>query len=126
ISRGEFALMLSHFISGTGDLESFVDVPTGNRFYEAIGATAAEGLFSGYADGTFHPDAALTRAQATVVFNNLLHREPDTSAIASNPNVRLFPDVPTNYWAYGEIMEATISHAYDDSTGRETWTQVTA
>ena len=64
ISRGEFALMLSHFISGTGDLESFVDVPTGNRFYEAIGATAAEGLFSGYADGTFHPDAALTRAQA--------------------------------------------------------------
>ena len=84
------------------------------------------GWVSGYPDGTFHPDAALTRAQATVVFNNLLHREPDTSAIASNPNVRLFPDVPTNYWAYGEIMEATISHAYDDSTGRETWTQVTA
>ena len=126
ISRGEFALMLSHFISGTGDLESFVDVPVGSRYYEAIAAAAAEGLFSGYADGTFHPDAALTRAQATVVFNNLLHREPDTSAIASSPNVRLFPDVPTTYWAYGEIMEATISHTYDDSTGREAWTQVTA
>ena len=61
-----------------------------------------------------------------MVFNNLLHREPDTSAIASNPNVRLFPDVPTDYWAYGEIMEATISHAYSSSAGRETWTQVTA
>ena len=126
ISRGEFALMLSHFISGTGNLETFVDVPASSRYYEAIGAAAAEGLFSGYADGTFHPDAALTRAQATVVFNNLLHREPDTSAIASNPNVRLFPDVPTDYWAYGEIMEATISHAYSSSAGRETWTQVTA
>ena len=126
ISRGEFALMLSHFISGTGDLESFADVPAGSRYYEAAGAAAAAGLFSGYADGTFRPDDALTRAQAAVVFNNLLHREADASAIAGNPNVRLFPDVPTTYWAYGEIMEATISHAYDDSTGRETWTQVTA
>ena len=126
ISRGEFALMLSHFISGTGDLESFADVPAGSRYYEAAGAAAAAGLFSGYADGTFRPDDALTRAQAAVVFNNLLHREADASAIAGNPNVRLFPDVPTTYWAYGEIMEATISHTYDGSTGREVWTQVTA
>ena len=79
----------------------------GSRYYEAAGAAAAAGLFSGYADGTFRPDDALTRAQAAVVFNNLLHREADASAIAGNPNVRLFPDVPTTYWAYGEIMEAT-------------------
>lgn len=126
ISRGELALMLSHFISGTGELETFPDVPVGSRFYEAVGATAAEGLFNGYADGTFHPDAALTRAQATVVFNNLLNRQPDTAVIDSNPNVRLFPDVPDSHWAHDEILEATVSHTFDNGAGRETWTQVTA
>ena len=126
ISRGEFALMLSHFISGTGNLETFVDVPASSRYYEAIGTAAAEGLFSGYADGTFHPDAALTRAQATVVFNNLLNRQPDTAVIDSNPNVRLFPDVPDSHWAHDEILEATVSHTFDNGAGRETWTQVTA
>lgn len=126
ISRGEFALMLSHFISGTGDLAVFPDVPSTSRFYEAVGAAAAQGLFGGYADGAFHPDAALTRAQAAVVFNNLLNRQPDSAAIDTDPNVRLFPDVPTTYWAYDEIMEATVSHTFDDSTGQERWTQVTA
>ena len=126
ISRGEFALMLSHFIAGTGELETFPDVPVGSRFYEAVGATAAEGLFTGYEDGTFHPDAALTRAQATVVFNHLLDREPDTSTIDTSPNVRLFPDVPTSHWAYDAIMEATISHTYTTSQGHEVWAQVTA
>ena len=126
ISRGEFALMLSHFIAGTGDLVTFPDVPSTSRFYEAVGATAAEGLFSGYADGTFHPDAALTRAQATVVFNHLLDRQPDTAVIAASPNIRLFPDVSTSHWAYAQIMEATISHTFEVNQGAEKWMDVTA
>ena len=126
ITRGEFAQILSHFVPRAETTVTFADVPAGSPCYEAVGAVAAAGLFSGYEDGTFHPDAALTRAQATVVFNNLLSREPDTGTIQTSANVRLFPDVSTSHWAYDQIMEATISHTYSTSAGQEVWNQVTA
>ena len=126
ITRGAFAQIVSHFIPRADTAPAFSDVPAGDPAYEAICAAAEYGLFSGYPDGTFHPEASLTRAEATVVFNKLLHREPDTGTIATSPSIRLFPDVSTGHWAYANIMEATISHAYTTTPGYEVWTQVTA
>ena len=126
ITRGDFAVILNHFLPTAGTLSTFRDVPASSSAYEAIGNAAAHGLFSGYEDGSFHPNDPLTRAQATVVFNSLLDRQPDTYTIDTSPNTRLFPDVLTTHWAYDQIMEATISHTFDNSSGREVWTQVTA
>lgn len=125
ISRGEFAQILVHFVPKAEYLETFQDVPEKDPAYEAIGTVAAYGLFSGYPDGTFHPAAALTRAQAAVVLNHLLEREPDTGTIASDSSVRIFPDVTADHWAYDQIMEATVSHAYRLALGHEVWTEVT-
>ena len=125
LTRGDFALILWHFLPGEGADLSFTDVPEGHPAYEAIAVAVSHGLVSGYPDGTFRPDEALTRAEAAVIFNHMLGRTPDTAAIAaaSETNLRIFPDGPSSHWAYAQIMEATVSHDYT-SSGGEVWTRV--
>jgi hypothetical protein len=63
-----------------------------------IEALVARGVIKGFEDGTFRPDAPLTRAQyATIVAN---------AFGGSMPNRRSFTDVPTTHWAYGAILRA--------------------
>ncbi len=66
---------------------------------------------SGVNDGPFHPDQPLTRAEVAVVFNRLLGRVPDSSAVYAS-NLRYFPDVPTNHWTYAQVMEASTTHGH--------------
>ena len=125
ITRGDFAIILSHFLPPSGTAPAFQDVPESHPAWEAIGTAVSYDLFHGYPDGTFRPDEALTRAEAAVVFNSLLGREPDAMAIARSPSLRIFPDVSPDHWAYAQIMEATVSHEYVKNDG-EAWTRVTA
>ena len=41
----------------------FPDVPNGHWAYEAIQRLSALGVISGYPDGTFRPNASVTRAE---------------------------------------------------------------
>ena len=59
------------------------------------------GLVSGYHDGTFRPNANMTRAEAAVVFVRA-ERRP----LVADSAVR-FADVPATHWAYPHIMSAT-------------------
>lgn len=47
---------------------SFADVPAGAWYEEAIAEAVADGYLAGYPDGTFKPDAPLTRAQGAVLY----------------------------------------------------------
>lgn len=127
ISRGELAMMMSCFLPDTEKppLE-FPDVNQFQTAYEAIRLTTAHGIFNGRSDGKFHPGGAVTRAEAATAFNRLLGRSPDMEAVAGEANTRFFPDVPTTYWAYGAIMEATVSHTGTVTEAGETWSDVTA
>lgn len=126
ITRAEFAVLLSHFTPEGWPSHDFVDVTGDHPAYEAICSTTAYGLFSGYPDGSFHPDDGITRAEAATVFNKLLGRAPDAGTIDISPNTRFFPDLPTDHWAYYQIMEATISHQYITAPeGEEWWTTLT-
>ncbi len=125
ITRGELAVILSRFLpQRQGEDPGFSDVPVQDPTYEAVCAVSAAGLFSGYPDGTFRPDEAVTRAQAAAVFNRLLDREPDAQTIASSGSLRIFPDVSPDHWAYTQIMEATVAHDYTAEGGGEVWTRV--
>ena len=125
ITRGELAVILSHFLPREEAADvSFPDLLVQDPAYEAIRAASAAGLFSGYPDGTFRPEAAVTRAQAAAVFNQLLGREPDAQAIAVSGELRIFPDVSPDYWGYTQIMEATVAHDYTAGGGGEVWTRV--
>jgi hypothetical protein len=50
----------------------FVDVPPQHIFREAIETLARAGVVAGYPDGTFRPDASLTRAQLATMLVRLL------------------------------------------------------
>lgn len=54
---------------------------------------------SGYPDGTFKPDASITRAEFVTMAMNFANAEKGTACS--------FPDVPQNMWYYGAIAGAT-------------------
>lgn len=73
VTRGEFAAFLyrmdgaDHTAPATSP---FRDVSRGSGFYEAISWMRAEGLSTGYADGTYRPSQPITRGEISA----LLHR----------------------------------------------------
>ncbi|WP_167859536.1 Ig-like domain repeat protein [Paenibacillus cymbidii] len=105
ITRGEMATVAVRLLSGqtTGQAAAFADV-AGHWAQTAIGQAAAAGVIDGYEDGTFRPDAALTRAEAVAMINKLLGRAPYLDAPAQ------WPDVPASNWAFGAIQEASVAH----------------
>lgn len=80
-----------------------------------IAAVAKLGYMTGYSDGTFRPDQSLTRAEAVVIINRILGRGP-----LSNVTTPTWKDVPSSFWAFGAIEEASRTHdAARDSSGKE-------
>ena len=72
-----------------------------------IEANRASGIINGLEDGSFAPNAALTRAQAVVMMNRMFERGPLHGV--TKPS---FPDVKAKHWAFKEIEEAANSHSY--------------
>lgn len=78
----------------------FVD--TGDHWAgSCIGELARRQILSGYGDNTFRPEAPITRAEFAAVVNRAF---PTVPATGRSPN---FVDIPTDYWAYDAIQEAT-------------------
>jgi virginiamycin B lyase len=81
----------------------FSDVPPVHPFYHYIEAARAAGLISGYSDGTFHPNAPVSRAQLAKILvgaRNLPVLHPSRPA---------FGDVLPSHWAYSYI-ETVYAH----------------
>ena len=65
ISRGSFLAMVDRALNlPHSSQRSFSDVPADSYYAEAIQAAYALGIVDGYGDGTFRPDAPVTRAAA--------------------------------------------------------------
>ncbi|MBQ4527644.1 MAG: S-layer homology domain-containing protein [Clostridia bacterium] len=76
----------------------FSDVPETNSYYEAITSLVADGVINGYADGTFKPDATITRAE----FSKLL-------AVGSTPVGTAFSQTTTQF---SDVADSTSSSAW--------------
>ncbi|MFJ2042063.1 X2-like carbohydrate binding domain-containing protein [Paenibacillus taichungensis] len=70
---------------------------------EAILKAQSAGILKGYKDGTFRPNALLTRAEAVVAINRALGRAPLTNV--SQPQ---WKDVPSTHWAFGDVEAASV------------------
>ena len=123
VTRAECAYALSQLLPYDAPLlDVFYDVWPGYWAYQAICRTAGQGLFYGDGTGAFRPEDSLDRCEAVAVFNRLLGRSPDLQALSWQTGLRTFPDVPPTHWAYGEIMEATVTHqCVPDGLGGESW-----
>ncbi len=53
-----------------GAVKTFPDVVEGSWYYEYVMRCAAAGIVEGYPDGTFRPNASMTRAEAAVIAVN--------------------------------------------------------
>ena len=108
ITRAEFAVMLVRFAGTTGEANSevtFSDI-SGHWAESAIRAAAARGWVKGMSDGTFRPDASITRAEAMAMLCRMLGCEP-ASAAELPENMPVFADnADTGAWYYLYVQEA--------------------
>ena len=132
ITRAELAAMLAQFsdakpVKGV----KFSDVSAEHWAYEAIAIAAKMGWIEGYPDGTFRPDATITRAEMMTLVNRALERVPsDEDHLLSKCVMLTFPDCKSGDWFYIAVQEATNSHTYEraatEKNGDEQWTALRA
>ena len=125
ITRAQFAAICARFDTGkTSGTQSFTD--TKGHWAEKYIERAAElGWIRGFEDGTFRPNAYITRAQAVTMINRVLNRIPeDTGDLL--PGMTVWADCKPGDWFYLAIQEATNSHDFKHKAGSyETWTRLT-
>lgn len=103
VSRAEFVTAVCKCFGLTDGADSdFSDVSGWATGY--INAAVEQGWIVGMGDGTFRPNASLTRAQVTPILNKALERTGD--GFAADRNTQEFLDVPTGHWAFLHIAEA--------------------
>lgn len=108
ITRAEFVTIIARFINTTAVDAGFSDVD-GHWAAEAINKVVDKAWIEGYTDGTFKPDAHITRAEVATIVNRMLVRYADKDGAAAAENQ--FADNNANEWYYLAIIEATNGHS---------------
>lgn len=117
VTRAEFLKMAIHAMcvfdenaaSGTNKLP-FSDVSKSEWFYKYVAFGYENNIIGGYEDGTFRPDAPITRAAAATIIANMLSIMGEKSS---------FEDVATDHWAFRNICALSslkIISGYEDGT----------
>jgi hypothetical protein len=65
----------------------FTDVPSGSTFYPYIHCLACLGIINGYPDGTFKPNANVTRGELSKIVSN-------SAGFSDSQTTQMFQDVP--------------------------------
>ena len=122
ITRAEFAALCARFDQYTEGMDASFEDVYGHWAEDEIAIAVANGWLMGYEDGTFRPDQKITRAEAIMVVNRVLQRNPG-SVSDLHPDMKEWPDNQnTGKWYYLTIQEATNSHSYErKENGREYW-----
>ena len=126
MTRGELVALLVKITGVDEDAAcSFSDVPETDPIYPVVATAAEKGWINGFGDGTFRPEAGLTRAQAAAIFNRMLGRSADPAYLSDPARLRRFFDVKRTSWYYETVMEATMTHdGVVGEDGNETWENV--
>lgn len=126
ITRAEFAAICARFSTrSVENSSSFSDI-SGHWAENEIERAAAFGWISGYPDGTFRPDARITRAEAMTMINRVLCRMPQSESDLLDSMVT-WPDNKPSDWHYLAVQEATNSHNFDrQGEVGESWTKLTS
>ena len=123
ITRAEFVTILTGIYgANTSKGMPFADV--GSAWcHDAVATAYANGWVGGYADGTFHPNQTITRAEAVTILNRVLGRSCDLTFVQANAQAAShFTDVTPGAWYYAAVTEASVGHTFMELTGIERWT----
>ena len=122
ITRAEFCVIALAFAYEPEDFDcDFRDVSTRDWFYDYVAQATSYGWISG-SDRSFRPNECITRAEVSVIVNNMLGRVADEDYIDRHEDeLNTFPDVKPSHWAYYSIMETANSHDFTKNNGNENW-----
>lgn len=92
-----------------GTAANFSDVQADAWYAEAVGWAASNKVVTGYADGTFRPNAAVTREQAATILYRYAQSKGIDVSVGENTNILSYVDVqqaseyaiPALQWAVG-------------------------
>ena len=104
----------------------YSDVAATSWYNTAVSTLSSMGIITGYPDGTFRPNAAITRAETMTLVNRILNRQPETEDDLL-PNMTVWTDnANPKAWYYLAVQEATNSHYYEFKTNSkyEKWTEL--
>lgn len=122
ITRAEFAALVTRSLGLTATATSatyFTDVKGDAWYTGVVGAAKAAGLVDGYEDGSFKPNAQITREElAAMVVRALKFAGQDTTVSATEQASLLskFTDADQIVWAQNEIAAAVKAGIVDGMT----------
>lgn len=131
VTRGEFVKMIAAIDEAGNEKAPFNDI-AGHKYEKEINQLYSNKRIFGYEDGSFKPDAFLTRAEAASILNRVFNRVTDAEALKGfEDKIHKFSDLDKNAWYYYEMVEATNNHESEsrnekDSFNRdlERWTKL--
>ena len=110
VTRGEFVKMIAAIDKASDGKAPFTDI-AGHKYEKEINQVYGNGRALGYEDGSFKPDASLTRAEAAAFLNRVSNRVADDVAVLGlEDRLEKFTDLQKGTWYYYELVEATNSH----------------
>jgi alpha-tubulin suppressor-like RCC1 family protein len=114
LTRAQAAIMIVRAagISTEGVSSNFTDVPSSHAAHKFISAAYQAGIINGYSDGTFKPNANVTRAQIAIMVQRAFN-------VQSSGTIITFTDVPEGYAPkkFIEILASQkIVNGYSDGT----------
>ncbi|MDO4271079.1 MAG: S-layer homology domain-containing protein [Eubacteriales bacterium] len=115
ITRAETCKLISALLTekSAGPDYLFTDVDVSAWYAGAVRELVGFSLVSGYKDGTFRPDASITRAEFVTILSRFPHNDIGTE--------KRFSDVPSTYWAADAVQTAAAQGwvgGYKDGTFR--------
>ena len=100
ITRAEASKLLASLLVNKVENEDhlFNDVSVSAWYANAVRQMTGFGLVNGYTDGTFKPNAKITRAEFVAILSRFPHTDIGTD--------KSFADVPKTNWAYNAVQTA--------------------
>ena len=129
ITRAEFTQMISTIDNKPYGVAPFADV-VGHWAERPIGSEYQAGRIKGYPDGTFRPNAFITRAEAVVILNKIFERNYDAMSTMNAKNkeyIKRFIDLAPSFWGFNDMVEATNTHLFKrrvKGSVQEDWVEV--
>ncbi|WP_179218644.1 S-layer homology domain-containing protein [Saccharibacillus sp. O23] len=114
ITRAELAAIVSRITGVTEGTASFSDVKNGSWASTVVGPAAASGIMTGYSDGTFKPNASITRGELAAALAKLLPQ----SGLSKATSAAGFGDL-SGHWAASaaaELQAAGVVTGYADGS----------
>ena len=111
ITRAEFAAIASRFTSLVYEGENMFTDTSGHWAANEINNVAMTGWIAGYDNGTFNPEANITRAEAITIINRMLYRFVSKDGL--HDDLVTWSDNTADKWYYEAVQEATNEHNYN-------------